>query len=67
MRIAPFTDQEYRLLLSALERERKVREQEDKSNGPVALTPLINSISRKVHNMQYSRQEESVVEMEDRE
>lgn len=48
-----FTDSEYRILLSALSREREVCEMVDKDCGDHKLIHIMNSISRKIKNIQY--------------
>lgn len=51
-----FTDQEYRLLLAALSREKEVcRKVDRESSGDVNLERLMDNISRKISGIQYSR------------
>lgn len=51
-----FTDQEYRLVLSALGRERKVCEMVEKDCGEEhKLIVLMNGIDRKIKNVQYDK------------
>lgn len=51
---AYFSDSEYRILLAALGRERKVCEKIDKECGSNSkLVEIINSIERKIKNIQY--------------
>ena len=52
-----FTDEEYRILLSALSRERKVCEKVDaEGNGEVNLGRLMDSIEKKISRIQYPKQ-----------
>lgn len=48
-----FTDTEYRILLSALRREREVCEMVDKDCGDHKLIRIMNSIDRKIKRIQY--------------
>lgn len=53
-----FTDSEHRILLSALSRERKVCEEYQRNYGTPDnvgedLITIVNSIERKIHEMQY--------------
>lgn len=49
-----FTDDEYRILLSALSRERKVCEKIDaECEGDKNLTMIMDSIERKIKTIQY--------------
>lgn len=50
-----FTDQEYRILLSALSRERKVCAKIDEKDGNFVLTNLCDSIEEKIQNIQYQK------------
>lgn len=50
-----FTDQEHRILLSAIGRERKICEECDREigdNDGYMLVPIVDSIERKVYEMQ---------------
>lgn len=51
-----FTDQEHRILLSAISRERKVCEECDREigdNDGYMLVPIVDSIERKVYEIQH--------------
>lgn len=51
-----FTDDEYRILLSALSRERKVCEKiDDECEGNKNLTMIMDSIERKIKVVQYKQ------------
>lgn len=51
-----FTDEEYRILLSALRREREVCEKVDKDCGEEhKLIHILNSIEKKIHKIQYGK------------
>lgn len=53
-----FTDDEYRILLSALSRERKVCEKIDNEcEGNKNLTMIMDSIERKIKMVQYKEKE----------
>lgn len=53
-----FTDDEYRILLSALSRERKVCEKIDNEcEGNKNLTMIMDSIERKIKTVQYKEKE----------
>lgn len=57
-----FTDQEYRLVLSGLGRERKVCEKVEKDfPGDNNLLIMMNSIEKKVKQMQYNRDKEWIL------
>lgn len=68
-----FTDKEYRLLLSALRREYDVCDKIDNDRtmpvGPdtVKLVPIVNSISAKLHHLQYRTDEMSMHYLRDQE
>lgn len=52
-----FTDCEYRILLSALSREKKVCQKVDKEfSGPVSLVAIIDSVERKIKDLQNERE-----------
>lgn len=48
-----FTDAEYRILLAALSRERRVCEEVNEIDGSVDLIKVCDSIEKKIHNIQY--------------
>lgn len=49
-----FTDEEHRILLSAMSREKTICERIDKEEaGPVSLTELCNSILGKIYKLQH--------------
>lgn len=48
-----FTDEEYRILLSALRRERTVCEETDKIFDDHKLATVVDSIEKKIKNMNY--------------
>lgn len=51
-----FSDEEYRIILSALGRERKVCERVDKDcSEKHKLIHIMNSIEKKIHNLQYGK------------
>lgn len=56
-----FTDAEYRILLSALSRERKVCEdidslcEEKNITDVIELVPIIRSIEKKIEKIQYNK------------
>ena len=50
-----FSDQEHRILLAALGRERKVCEKIDKEDDSYMLREIMDSIEAKVHKMQHPR------------
>lgn len=51
-----FTDEEYRILLSALTKERKLcKEVDERFKHGVPLVPIIDSIERKLNAIQYKR------------
>ena len=53
-----FTDEEYRILLSALSRERKICEKIDaEMPGEVSLVKLMNNIERKISRIQYQNKD----------
>lgn len=53
-----FTDDEYRILLSALSRERQVCEKVDiECEGEKNLTMIMDSIERKINTVQYKEKE----------
>lgn len=68
-----FTDKEYRLLLSALSRELKVCIDLDNDKtvpaGPntIKLAPIMDSISYKLHQLQYGKDEMSMHYLRDQE
>lgn len=51
-----FSDSEYRILLAALGRERKLCEKIEKEfTGIVSLTEIMNSIDKKIRRIQYGK------------
>ena len=51
-----FTDEEYRILLSALTKERKLcKEVDERFKHGVPLVPIVDSIERKLNAIQYKR------------
>ena len=58
-KVTYFTDEEYRILLSALNRERKVCEKVDEDCGHEhKLMRIMDSIDRKIKEIQYKRVEQ---------
>lgn len=54
-----FTDEEYRILLSALSRERKLCEEIDKRfEHGIPIVPIVDSIERKIKAIQYKQTEQ---------
>ena len=54
-----FTDEEYRILLSALSRERKLCEEVEKRfEHGILLVPIVDNIERKIKAIQYKQKEQ---------
>ena len=54
-----FTDEEYRILLSALSRERKLCEEVDEGfEHGIPLVPIVDSIERKIKAIQHKQKEQ---------
>ena len=63
-----FTDQEYRILLAALSRERKVCEYvDDQYSGEIELVGIMNNIEKKLFDIQYKIGENNDVRQKEHE